>query len=255
MPLPAPQGNISVENVSYTPPGGRHPVIRGASFRLGAGAALAIIGPSAAGKSTLARLLVGINAPQSGFVRLDGAELFSWNREHFGRHVGYLPQDVELFPGTVRENIARMEEDPDPEAVIAAAELAGVHEIILRLPQGYDTEIGEQGAILSGGQRQRIGLARALFGRPALLVLDEPNASLDAAGEQALNQAIKAMKESGATVIVIAHRPSMMANVDKVLVMNEGRIELFGDRNSVLGQIQRTALQASDSKQVRAINP
>ena len=255
MPLPKPSGAILVENVIFSPAGARHPVIRGASFGLGAGEALAIIGPSAAGKSTLARLLVGIHQPQAGSVRLDGAEVFIWSRERFGAHVGYLPQDVELFPGTVAENIARMNEDAYSEAVVAAAELAGVHEMILRLPKGYDTEIGEQGAILSGGQRQRIGLARALYGQPPLLVLDEPNSSLDAVGEQALNQAIKAMKEAGTTVIIIAHRPSLMTHIDKVLVLNEGRIELFGDRNSVLAQIQRTAIQPSDKKQVRAINP
>lgn len=255
MALPKPDGEIIVQSVTYTPPGARAPVIRGASFRVAAGEALAVIGPSAAGKSTLARLLVGIYRPESGAVRLDGAEVFTWNRDRFGRHVGYLPQDVELFPGTVRENIARMDDEADPDAVVAAAELAGVHEIILRLPKGYETELGEQGANLSGGQRQRIGLARALYGRPSLLVLDEPNASLDAAGEQALNQAIKAMKDAGTTVVVIAHRPSLMAQVDKVLVMNEGRIEMFGERNVVLGQIQRSALQATGNKQVQAINP
>jgi PrtD family type I secretion system ABC transporter len=255
IPLPKPDGEILVENIVYTPPEARHPVIRGGSFRLAAGEALAIVGPSAAGKSTLARLLVGIHRPQAGSVRLDGAEVFHWSRAQLGRHVGYLPQDVELFPGTVRENIARMDEDADPDAVLAAAELAGVHRMILQLPKGYDTEIGEQGANLSGGQRQRIGLARALYGSPSLLVLDEPNANLDAAGEQALNQAIKAMKDAGSTIVIIAHRPSLMASVDKVLVMNEGRIELFGERNAVLSKIQRSALQPSEKKQVRAINP
>jgi ATP-binding cassette subfamily C protein/ATP-binding cassette subfamily C protein EexD len=255
MALPSPQGEIIVQNVTYCPPGAHAPVIRGITFGLMAGEALAVIGPSAAGKSTLARLLVGIYRPNSGSVRLDGAEVFSWNREGFGRHVGYLPQDVELFPGTVRENIARMDDEADPDAVVAAAELAGVHQMILRLPNGYDTELGEQGTNISGGQRQRIGLARAVYGRPPLLVLDEPNANLDAPGEQALNNTIKAMKNAGATVIVIAHRPSLMTHVDKVLVMNDGRIESFGERNTVLGQIQRNALQAAEKKQVQAINP
>lgn len=253
MPLPKPSGEVSAEHVTYTPPGRSSPVLKGISFHLQPGEALAVIGPSAAGKSTLARLMVGIYEPDSGVVRLDGADVHGWSRERFGRCVGYLPQDIELFPGTVRENIARMDEDADPADVMAAAQMAGVHDMILRLPKGYDTEIGEQGAILSGGQRQRVGLARALFGRPSLLVLDEPNASLDAPGEHALNEAIKAMKEAGTTVVVIAHRPSLMAHVDKVLVLNEGQVELFGERNSVLGQIQRRAVHVAENKQVRAV--
>lgn len=253
MPLPKPNGEVSAEHVTYTPPGRTNPVLKSISFHLQPGEALAVIGPSAAGKSTLARLMVGIHGPDSGVVRLDGADVHGWSRERFGRCVGYLPQDVELFPGTVRENIARMDEDVDPADLVAAAQLAGVHEMILRLPKGYDTEIGEQGAILSGGQRQRVGLARALFGRPSLLVLDEPNASLDTPGEHALNEAIKAMKEAGTTVVVIAHRPSLMAHVDKVLVLNEGQVELFGERNSVLGQIQRRAVHVAENKQVRAV--
>ena len=251
MALPAPRGEISAENVSYTPPGAKHPVIRNVTFRIGAGEALALIGPSAAGKSTLARLLVGIHAPETGAVRLDGAEVHSWSRERFGYYVGYLPQDVELFPGTVRENIARMAEEPNAEAVVTAATLAGVHEMILRLPKGYDTEIGEQGAILSGGQRQRIGLARALYGGPAVLVLDEPNSSLDGAGEQALQEAIRAMKELGTTIVVIAHRPSMMMHVDKVALLQEGRIELFGERQEVLAHLQQR--NAAERKQLRTV--
>jgi ATP-binding cassette subfamily C protein/ATP-binding cassette subfamily C protein EexD len=253
MALPAPKGEISVENVSYTPPGAKHPVIRNVTFRIGAGETLAMIGPSAAGKSTLARLLVGIHAPEKGAVRLDGADVHSWNRERFGYYVGYLPQDVELFPGTVRENIARMSEEPNAEAVVTAATLAGVHEMILRLPKGYDTEIGEQGAILSGGQRQRIGLARALYGRPAVLVLDEPNSSLDTAGEQALQDAIQAMKELGTTVIVIAHRPSLMVHIDKVVLLRDGRVEIFGERNIVLAQIQRGNVQPAEGRQLRTV--
>ena len=255
IPLPKPKGEVSASNVRYTPRGAQNPVLRGINFQLPAGEALAVIGPSAAGKSTLARLLVGIHQPESGVVRLDGADVHAWSRAQFGQCVGYLPQDVELFPGTVRENIGRMDENADPAAVVAAAELAGVHQMILRLPKGYDTEIGEQGAILSGGQRQRIGLARALFGVPSLLVLDEPNASLDAPGEQALSDAIKAMKDKGTTVIVIAHRPSLMAQVDKVVVLNEGRVELFGERNFVLSQIQRNAVRSAENRQVRVVKP
>ena len=238
MPLPRPRGYLTIENVVYAPAGARHPVLRGISLSLVPGEALAIIGPSAAGKSTLARLIVGLAQPQHGVIRLDGADVFAWSRENFGNYVGYLPQDVELFPGTVRENIARMG-DNDPSCVIAAAITAGVHDMILHLPNGYDTEIGEQGTILSGGQRQRIGLARAVYGRPALLVLDEPNSNLDASGEEALNRAIAAMKSSGSTIVVVAHRPSLMAHIDHVLVLCEGQIRLMGPREPVLAQLSR----------------
>jgi PrtD family type I secretion system ABC transporter len=236
MPLPRPKGYLHIDSLVYTPAAARYPVLRGVSLSLSPGKALAIIGPSAAGKSTLARLMVGLAQPQYGFVRLDGADVFTLNRESFGRYVGYLPQDVELFPGTVRENIARMD-DGDPPHVTAAARMAGVHEMILRLPNGYETEIGEQGTLLSGGQRQRIGLARAIYGRPALLVLDEPNSSLDAAGEQALNQAIALMKASGSTIVVVAHRPSLLAHIDQVLVLCEGQMQLIGSREQVLAQL------------------
>jgi ATP-binding cassette subfamily C protein/ATP-binding cassette subfamily C protein EexD len=213
-------------------------VLRGISLSLTPGEALAIIGPSAAGKSTLARLIVGLAQPQRGFVRLDGADVFALNRESVGRYVGYLPQDVELFPGTVRENIARME-DGDPAHVTAAAVMAGVHEMILRFPNGYETEIGEQGTLLSGGQRQRIGLARAIYRQPALLVLDEPNSSLDAAGEEALNQAIASMKANGSTIVVVAHRSSLLVHIDHVLVLSEGQMRLLGPQEQVLAQLSR----------------
>lgn len=238
MDLPRPKGDLRIENIVYTPVGARHPVLRNISVSIEAGKALAIIGPSAAGKSTLARLIVGLGKPQHGSIRLDGADVFSWSRESFGRYVGYLPQDVELFPGTVRENIARMEEG-DPSEVVAAAKMAGVHEMILRLPNGYETEIGDQGAILSGGQRQRIGLARALYGNPALLVLDEPNSSLDARGEEALNDAIAAAKASGCTVVLVAHRPTLMSHVDQVLVLNDGQVQLVGPRDAVLSELRQ----------------
>ena len=238
MPLPRPQGSLLLENVIYAPPGARHPVLRGISLSLAPGEALGIIGPSAAGKSTLARLIVGLAQPQHGFIRLDGADVFAWDRDNFGFYVGYLPQDVELFRGTVRENIARMD-DSDPAQVIDAARMAGVHDMILQLPNGYDTEIGEQGAMLSGGQRQRIGLARAVYRRPALLVLDEPNSSLDAVGEQALSRAIADMKACGSTIVVIAHRPMLLAQLDQILVLQEGQVQLFGPREAVLAQLSR----------------
>jgi ATP-binding cassette subfamily C protein/ATP-binding cassette subfamily C protein EexD len=238
MPLPRPRGYLAIEEVAYTPTGARHPVLSGISVFLNPGEALAVIGPSAAGKSTLARLIVGLAQPQYGSVRLDGADIFTWNRDQFGYYVGYLPQDVELFPGTVRDNIARMDQS-NPTDVVSAAVMAGVHDMILRLPNGYDTDIGEQGAILSGGQRQRLGLARALYRRPTLLVLDEPNASLDASGEEALNRAIAGMKESGSTIVVVAHRPSLMANIDQVLVLQEGQMQLVGPRDRVLAQLSR----------------
>lgn len=236
MPLPWPRGYLTIEDVIYTPAGARHPILRGISLSLAPGEALAIIGPSAAGKSTLARLMVGVAQPQHGFIRLDGADVFAWNRDQFGHCVGYLPQDVELFSGTVRENIARMEES-DPTQVVAAAMMAGVHEMILRLPNGYDTEIDNQSGILSAGQRQRVGLARAVYRCPALLVLDEPNSNLDANGEEALNRAIAGMKRGGSTIVVVAHRPSLMAHIDQVLILNEGQMQMVGPRDAVLAKL------------------
>jgi ATP-binding cassette subfamily C exporter for protease/lipase len=233
MALPAPTGALKVERLHVAAPGSQEPIIRGVDFELAKGEILAVIGPSASGKSTLARALVGIWAPLEGSVRLDGAPLDQWAPEALGPHLGYLPQDIELFDGSVAENIARFGE-LDSEPIIQAARYASIHDMVLRFPQGYDTVLGAGGQGLSGGQKQRIGLARALFAQPALIVLDEPNSNLDDAGEQALVHALRALKAAGSTVIMITHRPSVLGVVDKILVLNEGRQQLFGTRDQVL---------------------
>jgi PrtD family type I secretion system ABC transporter len=238
--LPAPRGALVVERVVFGLRGVEKPIIRGVSFALPAGESLGIIGPSAAGKSTLSRLLIGVWKPNSGAVRLDGADVAVWPREQLGPHIGYLPQDVELFSGTVAENIARLGEI-DSQAVIRAAQRAHVHELILRLPKGYDTEVGEAGKTLSPGQQQRIGLARAVYGDPRLVVLDEPNANLDHEGEQALVQTLRELKEGGVTVIVVAHRPSLLAGADKLLVLRDGAVDAFGPRAEVMARVTRIA--------------
>jgi PrtD family type I secretion system ABC transporter len=236
--LPAPAGKVEVERLFF---GFKEkPVLRGVSFSLAPGEALGLIGPSASGKSTLARLVVGVWRPASGAVRLDGADVAAWPREQLGPHIGYLPQDVELFGGTVAENIARLAE-PDDAAVVRAAQRAHAHEFILRLPKGYDTDIGEGGQALSPGQRQRIALARALYGSPRLIVLDEPNADLDHDGEEALLRTLQALKEAGVTLIVIAHRPSLLRGVDKMLVLRDGAVERFGTRSEVMERVTRQA--------------
>jgi PrtD family type I secretion system ABC transporter len=238
--LPKPRGVLDVEQITVIPPGSKKPSLQSVSFNLAAGESLGIVGPSAAGKSSLARLLVGVWPPYQGAVRLDSADVFQWDREQFGQHVGYLPQDVELFDGTVKQNIARMAE-PNDESAIEAARIAGVHEMILRLPQGYETVIGDGGAKLSGGQRQRIALARAFYGDPKFVVLDEPNANLDSEGEQALSEALRKAKERQITVVIIAHRPSILAFVDKLLVLRDGRVDKFGPRDEVMAQLTRVA--------------
>jgi len=233
MPLPAPKGHINVEGLAYVHPGAADPVLRGVTFELEAGESLALTGPSASGKTTLARLLVGNLTPRTGHARLDGMDVAAWDAEDRGQYIGYLPQDVELFSGTVRENIARMSEG-DTEDIIAAAKLAGVHEMIMRLAKGYETQIGDGGAALSGGERQRIALARALYGNSKLIVLDEPNASLDSEGEAALVDALQILGKNKVTMVVIAHRPSILRTMDKVLVLREGVMSAFGPRDEIL---------------------
>lgn len=236
VPTPATQGDLVVDRLVYAPQGAEQTVIKGVSFTLEPGEVLGLVGPSGAGKSTLARLLVGVLKPNVGGVYLDGHNTYLWERGSFGAMVGYLPQSVSLLNGTIAENIARMRK-PDPHAILEAARIAGVHELIGRLPLGYDTNVNDGDFKLSGGQRQRIGLARALYGAPRLIVLDEPNANLDAEGEQGLMRAIGAARESGAIVILIAHRPSVMQVVDKILVLREGRVTQFGPRSAIAGVI------------------
>lgn len=236
--LPRPEGHIDVEKVGYVPPGVREPVLKMINFHLDAGEALGIVGPSGAGKTTLVRLIVGSLTPTAGQVRLDGADVAHWDDADRGQYVGYLPQNVELFTGTVRENIARLGEASD-EDVVAAAQLAGAHELILGLPKGYDTPIGDGGVPISGGQRQRIGLARAVFGNPSLVVLDEPNAHLDAHGEQSLVEAVVRLREQGTTVILIAQRAGVVAQVDKMLILKNGALEDFGPRDEILQKLGR----------------
>ena len=248
MDLPAPAGELTAENLFLTING--RPLVRGVSFRLPAGQSLAIIGPSAAGKSTLCKLLLSIWAPTAGKVRIDRADIHSWDSEKLGPYIGYLPQDVELFAGSVAENIARMG-DVDSQKVIAAAQMAGVHSMVLGLPKGYDTQIGEHGAALSGGQRQRIGLARALYGDPRLVVLDEPNSNLDEEGEQQLARAVLNLKQRNATVVLVTHKPSILNIVDNIIVMQEGQIALSGPRQAVLEKLAAMRHQQEQAAQAR----
>ncbi len=248
LPLPAPKAGVSVEQVTLVPPGAVRPAILDVNFSLKAGQGLGVIGPSAAGKSTLARALVGVWAPVRGRVRLDGAALDQWTPESIGRHFGYLPQEVELFAGTIAHNIARFNADAAPDSIIAAARAAGAHDMILRLTDGYDTHIGDGGAGLSAGQRQRVGLARALFGDPFLVVLDEPNSNLDSEGDDALTQAIFSVRERGGIVIVVAHRPSALAGIDTVLVLGDGRQQAFGPKQQILDDLKRRTQEAAAAR-------
>ncbi|WP_411384752.1 type I secretion system permease/ATPase [Pseudomonas sp. MPB03] len=237
MPLPAPEGAIRVEGLSAGAPDARKSIIRGVTFQVSAGEVVGIIGPSGAGKSTLARALLGVWPSLAGTVRLDGADISQWRREELGQYIGYLPQDIELFEGSISQNISRFGTVNAP-AVVAAARMAGVHELILQLPDGYDTLIGANGGGLSGGQRQRIGLARALYGEPRLVVLDEPNSNLDDAGEKMLAEALQKLRQSRATVFVITHRSGVLAQVDKLLVLNHGELSLFGPRDQILARLR-----------------
>ena len=236
MALQPPAKTLIVQNAAVSPPGEQKIVCQDVNFSLAAGKALGVIGPTASGKSSLARVLVGVWTPVRGSVRLDGASLDQWSPEALGRHIGYLPQDVELFAGTVAQNIARFEEPPDAEAVIAAARAAGVHELIINLPDGYETNIGDHGSALSAGQAQRIALARALYRDPFLVVLDEPNSNLDAEGDEALTRAILGVRARGAIAMVVAHRPSAIAGVDYILVMAKGRQQQFGPKEEILNR-------------------
>jgi ATP-binding cassette subfamily C exporter for protease/lipase len=233
MALPAPTGELSVEQLGACAPGTRRATLANLSFALPAGQVLGVIGPSGCGKSTLARLLVGVWQPVTGKIRLDGADLSQWDKHQLGPHLGYLPQDIQLFAGTIAHNIARFAE-VNADKVLAAAQMAGVHELILQLPQGYDTVLGDSGAGLSGGQKQRIGLARAVYGLPAVIVLDEPNSNLDDAGEQALLQAITRLKTLKRTLILITHKPNVLTLTDQLLILRDGQLQAFGPTASVL---------------------
>jgi ATP-binding cassette subfamily C protein len=239
MSLTSPSKSRVVDQASVAPPGENRIVVQDVNFTLMSGNGLGIIGPSASGKSSLARMIVGIWQPVRGNVRLDYAALDQWDPEVLGQHVGYLPQDVELFAGSVAENIARFEPDADPKAVIAAAQAAGVHDLIVGLRNGYETQVGEQGTALSAGQQQRVALARALYRDPFLVVLDEPNSNLDAEGEEALSKAIRGVRIRGGIILVIAHRSSALASVDLVLLLGQGRQQVFGPKDEVLRKVLR----------------
>jgi ATP-binding cassette subfamily C exporter for protease/lipase len=251
MELPRPEGALSVEGVTAAPPMAAVAVLKSVSFQINPGDCLGVIGPSGSGKSTLARLLVGVWRAAVGKVRLDGADVFLWNKDELGPHMGYLPQDIELFAGTISENIARFGE-VDAEQVVAAAKLAGVHELILRLPEGYDTPIGDGGLGLSGGEKQRLGLARALYGEPSLIVLDEPNSNLDDIGEIALTQAIIRLRQMRKTVILISHRPSIIRETNKLLVLRDGMVSAFGPTDQVLKDLAQFKAQQESQAAARA---
>jgi ATP-binding cassette subfamily C exporter for protease/lipase len=248
MALPQPEGTLTVEGVTAAPPGVRSPIVKGVSFGIKAGDVLGVIGPSGSGKSTLARLLVGVWPAMMGKVRLDGADIYAWNKAELGPYMGYLPQDIELFSGTISENIARFGE-VDAEKVVQAAKRAGVHDMILHLPEGYDTKLGDGGAGLSGGQKQRLGLARAMYGDPSLIVLDEPNSNLDEVGEQALVSAILDLRARGKTIVLITHRASAISATTKLLVMRDGAVQMFGPTKEVMTALNEVTQKALAQQQ------
>ena len=250
--LPKPEGRLSVDRLLYLPPGSKEAVLNGVSFELAAGESLAIVGPSGSGKSTLARILVGCLHPTSGKVRLDDAELRNWDRRQFGEFTGYLPQEVELFPGTIKANICRMRDDLPDDKIYEAAIFTDVHQMICQLARGYETVLEPSGAPLSGGQKQRIALARAFFGDPSLVVLDEPNSNLDAAGEQALTDTLRRAKEAGITVVVVTQRPAVLSAMDKLLILRGGRMEAFGPPSETLVRVVRPSEAGSPGQQKSA---
>lgn len=248
MQLPDPLGNMQLENAVVVPPGSKVPVIKGISLAIDKGDIVGVIGPSGAGKSTLARALLGVWPTANGAIRLDGAEISHWDREHLGPFIGYLPQDIELFEGTISENIARFGQ-VDAGKVVEAAKMADVHELILRFPEGYDTVIGAGGGNLSGGQRQRIGLARALYDSPVLVVLDEPNSNLDEQGEGALEKALLLLRQKQTTVIVITHRNNVLSKVDKLMILNDGNLVVYGPKQQVVNYLQQQQKPAASIQQ------
>ena len=251
--LPAPRNAVSVESALWGVPGSDRPVLQDISFTLEAGSAIGVVGPSGSGKSSLARLLVGVTRPTRGKIRLDGASLDQWDGVALGDHIGYLPQDVDLLPGTVAENISRFATDASSERLLNATQAAGVHDLILRFPDGYDTRLSEGGFVLSVGQRQRIALARALYGDPFLTVLDEPNSNLDADGEEALTAAIHKVRARGGVAVVVAHRPSALAACNLILMMNDGKVTAFGPKDEVLGKILRYPVPAGTNSPTPAL--
>jgi ATP-binding cassette subfamily C protein PrsD len=250
--LPHPCRELSVQNIVVAAPGSDRTIVTNISFSLAAGTGLALLGASASGKTSLSKALVGIWPVQHGVVRLDGAALDQWRHEDLGRYIGYLPQEVSLFDGTVAENICRFDEAASSDAILKAAQIAGVHDLILRLPDGYSTRIGEGGMSLSAGQRQRVGLARAVFGDPFLVVLDEPNANLDADGENALTRAIEILRHNKSIVIVISHRPSALAALNMAMVLYEGRLIAFGPREEIFARVRSGTAQARPGRQAAA---